>query len=172
MSRPTAISTLAHLLPGFRRLATAPSRRRIAALPATTAVPLTHEPMGEAELRAYRIAARAENARWAAVIRALPRPDLLAAAVSLTAGTRSSAASINATLAGIAQTTSPPPPLSRRTGREGLEARIAEHRARAAAQAPADAQADEDAHFGRRVAEVMARVRHPDGPPTAIRSPR
>lgn len=183
--RSPALASFAHLAPGLPSAFRGASRRRAAALPVTTAVPPTHEPMGEAERRAYHAAAKAENARWMAVVQALPRADLLPAAVSLMQASNDPAASVIETLAMIAQTTPTPPPAPPaanrpRTGAESLAARVAEHQARvAAAQSPsgearATAEAAEAADFARFAARTMAKVRHPDGPPspTPLRSPR
>ena len=174
--------SFAHLLPGLPSASRAAGRRRAAALPVTTAVPPTHEPMGTAERRAFHAAARAENARWAAVM-AVPRPaHLIPAAINLLSTTRASAASVNDTLAMIAQTTPPPSVASRppRTGAERLAARVAEHQASVAAalspsaEVAALAERADAANFASFAARTMAKVRNPDAPTPSmpLRSPR
>ena len=174
-------SRMALLIPGVAAVSRAAGRRRAAALPAVTAVPLTHEPMSEEERRAYRAAEKAENARWAAVMIPELPPHLHGAAINMLATTNSSAASVQATLIGLAETTRPPPPPpppAPRSGAERLAARIAEHQARVgAAQAPsaeaaALAENADAVDFGRFAARTMAKVRHTPGALAPTTDPR
>ena len=172
-----------HLVSGFAATSRAMGRRPAADLPVTTAVPPTHQPMGEAERRAYHTAAKAESARWMAVVAALPRADLLPAAVSLMQSSYEPSESVIETLQMIAQTTPPAPPQAAappRSGAERLAARVAEHQASvAAAQSPsaevaALAERADATDFASFAARTMAKVRDPDAPPRPmpLRSPR